>query len=260
MTTQDFMLALFCQVDREMPAVPKRPDAKLSPSEVVTLALLFAFKGVGTRAFSRWLTRDYQALFPQVPERTRLFRLFKTHAARTVRFLAAPTVLGVADTYGIELIHPMHAGRSPAQLGKQGQSNHRWLVSGKRCFIVNHWGVICAWDCATANVHDPHFQPLIAQFNTLMIVLTDTGLHATDGDPATRKVCPRGTWNTRMLVETVLSMLTTVCHCKQMHHRVWAYCRAHLAWVMAACNILAQWTLERDDNDMVHLSIAEFSL
>jgi hypothetical protein len=29
---------------------------------------------------------------------------------------------------------------------------------------------------------------------------------------------------------------------------------------MAAFNILAQWTLEVDDNDMIHISIAEFSL
>ena len=45
-----------------------------------------------------------------------------------------------------------------------------------------------------------------------MIVLTDTGFHAKTGDPTNMKVCPRGTWNTRMLVETVLSMLTTVFH------------------------------------------------
>ncbi len=93
-----------------------------------------------------------------------------------------------------------------------------------------------------------------------MIVLTDRGFHAKTGDPANRKVCQRGTWNVRMLVETVLSMLTTVCHCKTMHHRVWAYFRAYVGWTMAAFNLLAQWTLEVDDNDMVHLSIAEFSL
>ena len=260
MTTQDFILALFCQVDQEMTMVPKHPDAKLSPSEVVTLALLFALKGVGTRAFSRWLTRDYQDWFPHVPERTRLFRLFKTHGAWTARFLATPTVLGVADTYGIALIHPMREGRSPAQIGKKGKSNHRWIVGGKLCFVLNQWGVICAGDCAPANVHDTHFQPLIAQFDNRMIALPDTGFHAKTGDPANMKVCQRGTWNVRMLVETVLSMLTTVCHCKQMHHRVWAYFRAHLAWIMAVFNVLAQWTLEVDDNDMVHLSIAEFSL
>jgi hypothetical protein len=260
MTTQDFIITLFCAVDQEMLHIPKRPDAKLYPSEVVTLALLYALKGVGTRAFYRWLTRDYQMWFPKVPERTRLFRLFKTHAAWTAQFLAAPTVLGVADTYGIEFIHPMREGRSPTQIGKKGKSNHRWIVGGKLCFVLNQWGLICAWDCATANVHDTHFQPLIAQFDNRMIVLTDTGFHAKTGDPANMKVCQRGTWNTRMLVETVLSMLTTVCHCKQMHHRVWAYFQAHVAWIMAVFNILAQWTLEVDDNDMIHLSIAEFSL
>ena len=111
-----------------------------------------------------------------------------------------------------------------------------------------------------ANVHDTHFPPLLAQFDNIMIVLTDTGFHAKTGDPASLKVCQRGTWNTRMLVETVLSMRTAVCHGKQLHHRVWAYCRAHGAWIMAAFNILAQWTLAVDDNDMMHLSIAEFSL
>jgi hypothetical protein len=137
MTTQDFSIALFYAVAQEMLEVPKHPDAKLYPSEVVTLALLFAVKGGGIRAFDRWLTHDYQPLFPQVPERTRLARLFKTHAAWTARFLVAPTVLGVADTYGIELIHPMREGRSPAQIGKKGQSHHRWMVGGKLCFILN---------------------------------------------------------------------------------------------------------------------------
>ena len=93
-----------------------------------------------------------------------------------------------------------------------------------------------------------------------MIVLTDTGFHAKTGDPANMKVCPRGTWNTRMLVETVLSMLTTVFHSKQVGHRVWASFRARLAWTMAAFNLLAQWNMEVDDHDMVRLSIAEFSL
>src|SRR5438105_14306113 len=125
MTTPDFIIALFYAVDQEMLDVPKHPEAKLSPSEVVTLALLHASKGGGSRAFYRWLTRDYLSLFRQVPERTRLARLFKTHTAWTAQFLAAPTVLGVADTYGIELIHPMREGRSPAQVGKKGQRNQR---------------------------------------------------------------------------------------------------------------------------------------
>jgi hypothetical protein len=260
MTTEDIITSLFWQVDDNMTDVPKRSDAKLYPSEVVTLALLFALKGVGNRAFYRWLKRDYLELFPALPERTRLFRLFKTHTEWTTRFLAEPTVLGVADSFGIELIHPMREGRSPHQIGKKGKSNHRWIVGGKLCFILNQWGLICGWDCATANVYDAHFHPLISQFEDRMVVLADTAFHAKTGDPSNMKICPRGTWNGRMIVETVLSMLTTVCHSKQMHHRVWAYFRARLAWTMAAFNILAQWGMEIDDDNMVRLSIAEFSL
>ena len=122
MTTPDFIIALLYAVDQEMLEVPKHPEAKLSPSEVVTLALLFAIKGGGRRAFSRWLTRDYLPLFPQVPERTRLARLFKTHTAWTARFMAAPTVLGVADSYGIELIHPCGKGGARRRSAKKARA------------------------------------------------------------------------------------------------------------------------------------------
>src|SRR5438046_9524806 len=116
MTTEELITALFYEVDDQLPAIPQHPEAHLWPSEVGTLGLLHARKGVGNRAFYRWLTRDYRALFPRLPERTRLFRLLKTHQDWTQAFLAAPTVLGVIDTYGIELIHPMREGRSPSRL------------------------------------------------------------------------------------------------------------------------------------------------
>ena len=113
--TIEFITALFCQVDDQLAGLPKHPEAHLWPSEVVTLGLLHALKGVGNRPFYRWLTRDYRALFPHLPERTRLFRLLRTHHDWAQGFLAAPTVLGVIDTYGIELIHPIREGRSPQQ-------------------------------------------------------------------------------------------------------------------------------------------------
>src|SRR5258705_8369899 len=90
-TTIDFITAFFCQVDDHLPAIPKYPEAHLWPSEVGTLGLLHARKGVGNRPFYRWLTRDYRALFPRLPERTRLFRLLKTHQDWIQAFLAAPT-------------------------------------------------------------------------------------------------------------------------------------------------------------------------
>ena len=47
MTTHDFILALFYAVDQEMLEVPKHPEAKLSPSAVVTLAWCMPSKAVG---------------------------------------------------------------------------------------------------------------------------------------------------------------------------------------------------------------------
>ena len=130
MMTVEFITALFYEVDEQIGAIPKHTEAHLWPSEVVTWGLLHALKGGGNRAFSRWLTRDYRALFPHLPERTRLFRLFTTHQDWTQVFLASPTVLGVIDTYGIELIHPIREGRSLRQRGRKGLSNHRWIVGG----------------------------------------------------------------------------------------------------------------------------------
>ena len=72
-TTIEFITALFYEVDQQLGALPKHPEARLWPSEVVTLGLLHALKGGGNRAFYRWLTRDYRTLFPRFPERTRLF-------------------------------------------------------------------------------------------------------------------------------------------------------------------------------------------
>ncbi len=67
MTTEDSITNLFYRVDEALRAVAKRVQAGLHPGEVVTLALLFALKGVGNRAFYRWVSRDYRALFPHLP-------------------------------------------------------------------------------------------------------------------------------------------------------------------------------------------------
>lgn len=261
MSTVDFITELFCRVDDAMTDVPKHSQANLHPGEIVTLAILFSIKGVGNRAFYRWIERDYLPLFPQLPERTRLFRLFAAHREWTTRFMAEPTVLGVADTYGLELIHPMRVGRSPRQIGKRGYSNRRWIVGSKLCMVLNKWGLVVGWDCATANVHDSTFHPLIAQFEEEMVVLTDHGFYSKAANPTNMKVCQPKKWGVRMVVETVLSMLTRVCQFKRVGHRVWAYLQARLAYTVAAFNLLAQWHgLQPDQHGRVHLSIAQFGL
>ena len=155
----------------------------------------------------------------------------------------------------------MREGRSFQQIDRQGLSNHRWIVGGTWCLLLNQWGLVVAWECATAHVADNTFQWLIHQVDGRMIVLSDTGFHAAEGDPANLKLCQRGAWQDRLLVETVLSMLTLVCHFKKAMHRVWASFRARLAFTMAAFNVLVQWQgLRPNASSFVPLSMAEFSL
>ena len=94
-----------------------------------------------------------------------------------------------------------------------------------------------------------------------MIVLSDTAFHATEGDPSNLKLCQRGAWEDRMLVETVLSMLTLICHFKKVMHRVWTSFHARLAFTMAACNVLVRWHgFQLHASGFVPLSMAELSL
>ena len=63
-----------------------------------------------------------------------------------------------------------------------------------------------------------------------------------------------------MLVETVYSMLTVVCHTKKMRHQAAEYFQAHLGFMVTAFNTLIEWFgLLPDEIGFVPLSIAEFN-
>jgi len=257
MTTWDVLIAWFYHVDAQRHALPKHPW----PREVVTWGLLHALKGVGNRACHRWLTRDYRPLLPRLPERPRLFRLCKTPQGWRRVCWAAPTVLGVIDPDGIARIHPIREGRRPQQSGRTGLSNHRWIVGGTLWLLWHQDGLVVGWDCATAHGAAHTLQWLIRHVDGRMIVLSDPGFHAAAGDPANLKLCQRGEWQERLLVETGLSMLTVVCHFKQVRPRGWAYGQARLACTMAAFNVLGQWHgLRPHASGFVPLAIAELSL
>ena len=238
MTTEDIIIHLFCLVDDGMGKAARHPQAKLYPSAVVTIGLLFALKGGYFRAFYRWLKRDYEALFVRLPERTRLQRLLRTHQGWCQRFLAEPTFFTVVDTYGIELLHPVREGRAQTPLGKKGKSNRRWIVGIKLCWLVNDKGQVVAWDWNTANTHDQHFRPLAHQFDEETITLSDFGFKKA-GEPARNlKFCEHKTWSERMIVETILSLVTRVCRLKSLFHRLEIHLTAHLRYVSALFNLL----------------------
>ena len=248
-------------VDDELPKLDKYPQAKLYASELVTIGILFALKGGSFRAFYRWLKRDYDALFAGLPERSRLLRLLKTQQAWCEHLLARPSFFTVIDSYPIELIFPCREGRSQQQIGNKGKDKGRWSIGIKLCWLLNDEGQVVAWDWAGMNVYDKHFHSLITPFAGQTIVLADLGFRDKDGVPEHLKLCAKGTWNERMVVETALSMVTGVCGLKRLHHRVAAYISAHLAFIAAMFNVLLSlFHRLHPQADRLQMSIAQFSL
>jgi len=169
--------------------------------------------------------------------------------------------LGVVDSYGVELLHPMREGRSRQQIGRKGQAKHRWIVGGNLWVLLNKLGLGVAWDCAGANAPDTAFHPLIETYEDERIVLRDSAFHAQVGDPANLKICDRGLGNTRRLIETVLAMVTGVGPLKKVAHRTWAAFQTRLAFTLATFNLLVPWHgLKPDARGFIHLSLAELSL
>ena len=95
-------------------------------------------------------------LFPRLPDRTRLFRSLATHQDWTLRFLAESSLLGVIDSYGIELLHPAreHHETTRPRIAAKGKSNYRWIVGAKFACVLNHLGLIVDWDTGPQSLHD----------------------------------------------------------------------------------------------------------
>ncbi len=100
MPQDEFITRLFCMIDEKMGPVKKYDDETLYASEVVTLMVLFAIKGGKFRAFYRWVAFNHRTLFPQLPDVTRVSRLFIAHQAWCKQFLGDTSMLGIIDTYG----------------------------------------------------------------------------------------------------------------------------------------------------------------
>ncbi len=238
MPTTDLITGLFCIIDAELDDVKQHAQAKLHPSEVVTLMLLFSAKGGHYRAFYRWMLYNYRSMFPNAPHYTRLLRLFRTHAHLCDRFLASMTVMSIVDTYGIELIHPRREGRSAAQLGRKGKSNGRWIVGVKWAVLINQRGEIVDWCWDTANEHDNTFRELVTAYTDETVGFSDLGFRKKDTPPENFHYCAKGEWNDRYLIECVFHWMTDKFHAKQVFHRVEDYLDMRLRSLAAAFNIL----------------------
>ena len=122
------------------------------------------------------------------------------------------------------------------------------------------WSVV-DWAFAPLNMNDQNFHPMIAQLEGCSIVLADLGFRSAQGIPDNFKLCAKGTWHERMLVETALSMVTVVCDLKHLHQRGSFYIQARLACVTALFNVLLTLFHHLHPTaDPLQMSIAEFSL
>ena len=92
--------------------------------------------------------------------------------------------------------------------------------------------------------------------------MADVGFNRAEGIPTNLKLCRRGSWNDRMLVETMLSLVTMVCGLKKVFHRVRRYFHARMAYVAAMFNALMALNrrLHPDANPQEPLHIAQYAL
>lgn len=238
MPQDEFIIRLFCSIDETIGVVKKYPDERLHPSEVVTLMVLFAIKGGRFAAFYRWVKFNHEGLFPQLPEKSRLSRLFVTYESWCNLFLADASTLGIIDTYGIELLHPRREGRSEHQVGRKGISNGRWIVGIKGAFLINQRGEIIEWAWDSAEVHDSRFNEMVKDYQDEMVVLADSGFRQSEGGPENMHICKRGEWNDRYLVENIFRWMTDIFNTKKIYHRTEQAIHMRMSAIAAAFNIL----------------------
>ena len=238
MSTEEILLHVFWIVDQEMVDVKKRSDARLYPSEIVTIGLMFALKGGKYRPFYRWLCPNLGKWFPHMPEQSRLLRLLRDYSHYTDRFLKQPSFFTVIDTFGIELIHPRREGRSPNQLGKKGLSNGRWIVGIKVAWLVTNKGEVVDWSWDMANEPDNLFRATATQYDEETITLSDLGFRKQDAQQQNLKYCEKGTWNERYQIETDFSFIEGTCQSKKLYHREEKHLEGRLGYIAALLNVL----------------------
>ena len=259
--TVEFITALFYEVDEQLRTLPKHPEARLWPSEVVTLGLLHALKGGGNRAFYRWLTRDYRPLFPASPSARGSFVCSRPIRTGRGRYLGcSDRAWGHRHVW--DRVDPSDAGRAqpaadwPQRPLEPPLDCRRETLSAAQPVGVDRGVGVCHRQYCRQ-----HLQWLIQQVDGRMIVLSDTGFHAAEGNPATSNCVSAASGKTGCWWRRSLSMLTLVCHLKKVMHRGWVYFQARLAFTMAAFNVLVQWHgFQPNASGFVPLSMADFSL
>jgi len=151
MSTVEFITALFYEVDEQLRTLRNTPRPTSGPVRWSPWGCSMPSKAWATGVLSLVDTRLSAVVSPAPRAHPALSPLPDPSGLDAV-FLAAPTVLGVIDTMASSSSTPCAKAGVPNQIGRKGLSNHRWIVGGKLCLLLNQWGLIVGWACATANV------------------------------------------------------------------------------------------------------------
>lgn len=189
------------------------------------------------RRFYEWLKQFN--LF-EMNERSRLQRLVNKYWSYTSLFLKKESLFNVADSYGVELIHPIRFGRNKQlkQIVRKGKSNGRWFVGRKIGIVINNRSQIICFGHDLAGGTDKVFNKDFARING--IILADTGYNDKDKTqiPKNLKLCKKDKWNDRMCVETLFSLWKRMLNTKQMLVKTLNGFSARTAYLCALTNIL----------------------
>lgn len=236
----DIATVLYCNIDDEL-ACEEHEQAKLCVSELVTIGVLFALKGGSFRRFYKWLQGNLGGCFPCLPERSRLQRRIIQYQQLVKEFLAQPSFFCVADSYGVELRHPIREFQQPktSRVGGKGKSNKRWIHGMKVLMVLNDQGEIVTFALALAGQSDKVFNPLLESYNQQTIILVDLGFRAKDGIPECLKLCQHKTWSERMSIEQLFSQLTRYFGTKKRNHRTQQGFQAFWSYLVIALNVMA---------------------
>lgn len=235
----NIIFKLFCSVQAKLKDNDfKHSQGKLWLSEIITIGTLFALKGGSFRQFYTWLER--RNLFT-LPTRSRLSQLLITHSERCNEFLSDPTILNVMDSLGIEVIHPIRENRSLQSqvVSSKGKSNHRWIVGRKLNIAINGNLEIIGYADEKDNECDNIFDDQFSKIEGIM--LTDNNYRRSEkngGTPENIKICPRGEWNDRMIIETLNSLWVRICKIKKCFHRTVEGFKARMRYLVALTNII----------------------
>jgi hypothetical protein len=237
----DLATVLFVNIDDHLPR-QSHSQEKLELSELVTISVIFGFKGGSFKRFYTWLVANFATCFPTLPERSRLQRRLITQKECVKSFLAKPSFFCIADSYGIELRHPIREFHKPktTRVGSKGKSNKRWIHGMKVLVLINDQDEIVDLKLELASPADKIFNSVLKKYDDQTIVLTDQGFRDKDGVPACVKMCAHKTWSERMCVERLFSRLTRFFGTKKRCHRSQAGLEAWWSFLVVGLNVVAK--------------------